>query len=127
MMYDSFPLFTMPNAISPNDEGYNDLFRTVTIPEKESSFTMNINNKWGQLVVAIKDLGTGWDKLPSTSSLRQAPFDKLPSTSSLRQAQGLQLQGVELQAPMGLYTYIISCSNITGETRQKTGTVILIR
>ena len=27
-----------------------------------------------------------FDKLPSTSSLRQAPFDKLPSTSSLRQA-----------------------------------------
>ena len=27
-------------------------------------------------------MGVSFDKLPSTSSLRQAPFDKLPSTSS---------------------------------------------
>jgi hypothetical protein len=35
---------------------------------------------------AFLKAATPFDKLPSTSSLRQAPFDKLPSTSSLRQA-----------------------------------------
>jgi gliding motility-associated-like protein len=98
MMLYSFAPFTMPNAFSPNGDGYNDQFRPVTVPEKVSSFSMYIYNRWGQQVFATKDMGTG----------RDGSIDGSP-------------------APRGVYTYIISYSNAASETRKKSGMVTLVR
>jgi len=98
MMLYSFAPFTMPNAFTPDGDGKNDTFRPVTIPEKISSFTMYIYNRWGQLVFSTKDLSTGWD-----GKINGSP------------------------APLGVYTYIISYSNQAGEERKKTGMVTLVR
>lgn len=94
----SFAPFNMPNAFSPNADGYNDNFRPVTQAEKIKSFTMYIYDRWGRQVFATKDLGNGWN----------GNIDGKP-------------------APVGVYTYIISFSYISGETRKKSGTITLIR
>ncbi len=93
----SFVPLNMPNAFSPNADEKNDLFRPVTLPEKVNSFTMYIYDRWGRQVFATKDISRGWD----------GAFDSA-------------------QAPMGVYTYVISYSNATGEMRKKTGVVTLV-
>jgi len=59
---------------------------------------MYIYDRWGKKVFATKDLGTGWN----------GNIDGSP-------------------APVGVYTYIISYKNPSGETRKKTGVVTLVR
>jgi gliding motility-associated-like protein len=77
---------------------HNDLFRPVTLPEKVKSFKMYIYNRWGQLVYTTNDLGKGWD-----GTIGGTP------------------------APLGVYTYIVSYGNQTGDSKQKTGTFTLLR
>ncbi|MBK7211808.1 MAG: gliding motility-associated C-terminal domain-containing protein [Bacteroidales bacterium] len=98
MMLYSFAPFNMPNAFTPDGDGKNDVFRPVTLPEKVQSFSMYIYDRWGRQVYATKDLGNGWN----------GSIDGKP-------------------APVGVYTYIISYGNQTGEVRKKTGMVTLVR
>ncbi len=97
MLYSIVPL-NMPNAFTPNGDGKNEEFRPVTLPEKISSFSMLIYNRWGQLVFSTNDVGRGWDGRVNGSS-----------------------------APMGVYTYTLTYGNPKGEKRKKTGVVALIR
>ncbi len=98
MMLYSFVPLDMPNAFTPNGDGKNDFFLPVTYPDKISSFSMYIFNRWGQKICSTSDLGRGWD----------GTFEGKP-------------------APLGVYTYIITYSNQSGETRKKTGVVTLVR
>ena len=52
-------LIWLPNAFSPNNDGYNDEFlaRGVNV----AKFRMYIYNRWGELVFETDDIQKGWD------------------------------------------------------------------
>jgi gliding motility-associated-like protein len=49
-----------PNAISPNGDGYNDVFR-VSILEEVQDFKIEIYNRWGQLIFKSHDQYFTWN------------------------------------------------------------------
>ena len=51
----------IPNAFSPNADGLNDAFKVVHPPDNLSSFSMQIYNRWGQMVFESSDVSHGWD------------------------------------------------------------------
>ncbi|MBL7940552.1 MAG: gliding motility-associated C-terminal domain-containing protein [Flavobacteriales bacterium] len=53
-------LLEMPNVFTPNSDGHNDTFRPMTIGEP-TSYTMEIRNRWGQVVFRSQSIHTGWD------------------------------------------------------------------
>jgi gliding motility-associated-like protein len=48
----------IPNAFSPNADGYNDVFRPIGMGLK--NYEMQIYNRWGQMVFST-DSGEAWD------------------------------------------------------------------
>ncbi len=53
-------LLEMPNVFTPNGDGNNDTFRPITIGEP-TTFSMEIRNRWGQVVFRSQSVNTGWD------------------------------------------------------------------
>ncbi len=51
----------VPNAISPNGDGLNDIFYFKSISVEE--FELNIFNRWGELLFTSKDINKGWNGL----------------------------------------------------------------
>lgn len=51
----------MPNAFSPNDDGYNDIYRAKEGYESIVSFKATIFNRWGQKLYSWDTLDGGWD------------------------------------------------------------------
>lgn len=98
MMLFSFVPLTMPNAFTPDGDGLNDEFRPVTVPEKISSFSMYIYDKWGKMLFFTSDLSHGWD-----GTINGTP------------------------APLGVYSYTLTYGNPSGEKRKKMGLVTLVR
>jgi gliding motility-associated-like protein len=93
----------VPDAFSPNGDGVNDVFRVVSSGDNITNFSMQVFDRWGDLVFESSDINKGWD-----GQLRN------------------QL------APAGTYVWKItyhlsSPSNTYGSTISKHGTVILIR
>ncbi|PKP02031.1 MAG: hypothetical protein CVU14_04150 [Bacteroidetes bacterium HGW-Bacteroidetes-9] len=53
---------TIPTAFTPNDDNLNDVFRPVLEGDiKPSRFSMQIYNKWGELIYETSDYEAGWD------------------------------------------------------------------
>ncbi|WP_205503251.1 T9SS type B sorting domain-containing protein [Rufibacter psychrotolerans] len=52
--------FHFPTAFTPNQDGLNDLFRPVGAPFA-SKFTLQVLNRWGQIIFESKDPQAGWD------------------------------------------------------------------
>ena len=50
----------MPNAISPNDDGYNDVFRPIVM-ENVIQANLIIFNRWGRKLFDSSNLMEGWD------------------------------------------------------------------
>ena len=50
----------VPNAFSPNQDGYNDLF-TIIVRGEISFYELNIFNRWGELVYTGNVGAPGWD------------------------------------------------------------------
>jgi len=97
MLYAFVPL-TMPNAFTPDGDGLNDVFRPVTFPEKISSFSMNIYDRWGKQVFFTKDVKGGWD-----GTINGNP------------------------AQIGGYVYVLKYGNPTGVEGEKRGMVTVVR
>jgi gliding motility-associated-like protein len=55
------PAFTLyvPNAFTPNFDGFNDVFKAEGIGVKE--FSMMIYDRWGNMIFHTKDISEGWD------------------------------------------------------------------
>lgn len=52
----------LPNAFSPNGDGVNDIFRVIQNADCQPvNYTLHIYNRWGALVFASDDIGSGWD------------------------------------------------------------------
>jgi gliding motility-associated-like protein len=52
-------LIWVPNAFTPDNNGYNDVF--MAKGANLASFRMYIYNRWGELVFETSDIDTGWD------------------------------------------------------------------
>ena len=97
MLYAFVPL-TMPNAFTPDGDGLNDVFRPVTLPEKISSFSMYIYDRWGKQVFFTNDVTHGWD-----GTINGSP------------------------AQIGGYVYVVKYGNPSGAEREKRGMVMVVR
>ncbi|MDZ7742581.1 MAG: gliding motility-associated C-terminal domain-containing protein [Bacteroidota bacterium] len=51
----------IPNAFSPNGDGMNEQFKVVLYSSYIPSFSMEIYNRWGQLIYQSKDPLQGWN------------------------------------------------------------------
>jgi gliding motility-associated-like protein len=61
LLYQELELF-VPNTFTPNDDEYNQVFLPVlTDGFKESSYVLNIFNRWGELIFESHDYKIGWD------------------------------------------------------------------
>lgn len=52
--------FDLPNVVSPNGDGYNDLFQPLNV-ENIYSFQLQIYNRWGQVLFETDDVHFTWD------------------------------------------------------------------
>ena len=50
----------LPNVFSPNGDGYNDIFRIITL-DPVTLIDFSIFNRWGKLIFETQDITTGWD------------------------------------------------------------------
>lgn len=51
----------MPNAFSPNGDGYNDIYKAKSTHQSIVSFKATIFNRWGQKLYSWNDVNGGWD------------------------------------------------------------------
>ncbi|GGK70855.1 T9SS type B sorting domain-containing protein [Rufibacter glacialis] len=89
--------FRFPTAFTPNQDGLNDVFRPVGAPFA-SRFTLQVLNRWGQILFESKDPKAGWD---GTHGGKPAP----PET----------------------YLYRMEAVDVNGQKITQKGTVTLIR
>jgi len=90
-------LILLPNAFTPDGDGLNDVFKAIGQPDKLTSFSMKIFNRWGQTVFESKDVMQGWDGT---------------------------IKGAE--APAGTYVFRVEYA-ISNRNFDTSGTVILVR
>ncbi len=90
----------IPNAFTPNGDGINDYFFPRTLLSKGlSTFSMEIYNRWGQLIFATTSTdGRGWD----------GRFNNV-------------------MQPEGVYVFIINATFIDGEKEHHQGNVTLLK
>lgn len=58
--YDSLPIVKMPNIFTPNNDGFNDLFKPLLI-QNIKSMEVTIFNRWGNVVFHNKGMDIFWD------------------------------------------------------------------
>nr|HPR28141.1 gliding motility-associated C-terminal domain-containing protein [Chitinophagales bacterium] len=87
----------VPNAFSPNNDGYNDEFRQLECSQL-NRFNMKIYNRWGELMFETSDYSAGWD-----GTFRGE------------------------QCEMGAYVFVIEYDIIDGESGIKQGSFLLLR
>ena len=90
----------IPNAFTPNGDGVNDYFLPrPALGKGLATFTMNIYNRWGQLIFATTNIeGRGWD----------GRFN-------------------DIMQPQGVYIYVIDATFIDGEKEHRQGNVTLLQ
>jgi gliding motility-associated-like protein len=94
--YRNIPDIYVPNAFSPNGDGVNDFFSIATINIR--NFTVQIFDRWGNMLYTSKDPFFRWDGAANT-----------------------------LPLPEGVYTYILKGIGSKDELIEASGTVTLIR
>jgi gliding motility-associated-like protein len=87
----------VPNAFTPNNDGHNDILKVNAFGIQSLKY-FRVYNRWGQLVFATSDAGSGWDG-----------------------SIGGQ------QAPTGAYVWTAAGVDYHGRPVEREGTVILIR
>ncbi len=90
----------LPNIFSPNDDGVNDyFFPREYLTKGITAFSMDIYNRWGQLVYQTTSIeGRGWD----------GKLNSIPQ-------------------PEGVYIYVIKATFKDGRTMSKNGNITLLR
>jgi gliding motility-associated-like protein len=96
-VFETKPAVFIPNAITPNGDGLNDVLRpTIAGILKFSDF--RIYNRWGQLLFSTKRQGDGWDGVYNGR-----------------------------KQPSGTYVYVLNAIDYTGKKYFQKGTFVLIR
>ena len=93
----------VPDAFSPNNDGLNDVFRVISSAENLTGFSMQIFDRWGELVFESTDINQGWN---GQIKNRLAPADTYVWVITYQQ---------------------FSISNVNAAKTSKRGTVVLIR
>lgn len=91
------PSIFVPNAFTPNDDGYNDILRPILAGFKQLNF-FRVYNRFGQLIYQTQRPGDGWD----------GKFGGMP------------------QDP-GTFVYVAQAVDYTGVVVNQKGSFILIR
>jgi gliding motility-associated-like protein len=58
-IYDFFNVY-IPNAFTPNNDGFNDIFKVYGTDIDADRFLMQVYNRWGELVFETTELDNGW-------------------------------------------------------------------
>ena len=89
----------MPNAFTPNNDGYNDSFGPVNIfTDQSADYLFVIYNRWGEKVFETSEINNSWD----------GQYKNQPS-------------------PLGVYVYLIHYISPEGLKFEKKGTVTLLK
>lgn len=96
--------FNIPNIFTPNEDGYNDIFKIkpksgLTVLDF-SSFTIEIYNRWGELIYTWHDPLSGWNGKNQNSNDDSSP---------------------------GVYFYVIKAKSSDGKSHGKKGFLHLVR
>jgi len=86
----------LPTAFTPNNDGYNDIFRVIR-PFPVKQFHMAVYNRWGQKIFESSDIYKGWNGTFNQTSL-----------------------------PTGTYVWFISLTDEEGKQQNAKGSVMLI-
>lgn len=90
------PRFYVPNALNPLSENHR--FRVYGNSVDPNDATMNIYNRWGQLIFTTNDITTGWS-----------------------------VESDEVFIPLGIYLYDVILYDLNGNKHRLSGTVRVIR
>ena len=105
-IFDFFNVF-IPNAFTPNNDGFNDLWAVYGTDIDPDRFEMSVFNRWGEEVFHTTDLDEGW--------VGQSDDDKLDP-------------GTWYYSLDGVYGYrIVLYSESTNEKREIKGFINLTR
>jgi len=88
----------IPNAFTPDHDGYNEIFKPVISGIDEKSYKFYIFDRWGKEQFFTDDVDTGWDGYVN---------DK--------------------ESESGVYVYLVKYSNYTGKEFKLKGIVTLVR
>ncbi len=75
-----------PNAFTPDGDGLNDVFKPEHLFIKE--YSLNIFNRWGELIFSSDDIDTGWDGLVNGEAALEGNYSYLSKAEDYR---GLKL------------------------------------
>lgn len=53
-------IFYAPTAITPDNDGINDGFRPIILGFEESTYTLRIYNRWGEMIFETHDVNESW-------------------------------------------------------------------
>ncbi len=95
---DVFTLYA-PTAFSPDDDGLNDVFRLYGHGIDNSTFTLVIYDRWGEIIWESNNIEKGWDGKVKNNNL----------------------------APPGTYTWLAKFRDFNGILHEKSGAVTIIR
>ena len=91
----------IPNSFTPNEDGFNDIFKVYGMEIDPNDFKLVIMSRWGGELFSTTDMNQGWNG---------------------------GKEGSNYYAPPGLYAYFIHYRNtITGDIVEKAGQILLIR
>ncbi|MBI5219498.1 MAG: choice-of-anchor L domain-containing protein [Bacteroidia bacterium] len=92
--------FYVPTAFTPDNDGINDIFLVKGHGIDNTTFLMQIYDRWGEIIFESKDINTGWDG---------------------------RIKGPGAKVKSGTYTWIVSFNDYTGKKHLKSGPVTVIR
>ncbi|HET6992589.1 MAG TPA: gliding motility-associated C-terminal domain-containing protein, partial [Bacteroidia bacterium] len=92
--------FFAPNAFTPNDDNRNDIFYVYGEGIDNSTFEMDIFDRWGNVIFTSKDINKGWDG---------------------------HANGGEKVAQMDTYVWSVKFRDIKGDPHKFVGHVTMIR
>jgi gliding motility-associated-like protein len=84
----------VPTGFSPNHDGVNDVFKVIATLDPNSSFTLDVVNRWGVTVFETHDPSKGWDgtfngeTLPADVYIWRIVFQSVGSTGSSSTMKG---------------------------------------
>lgn len=94
------PIIYIPNAFTPNGDEYNSTFTPIISLAEMSSYSLEILNRWEQVIFESNDYRTGWD-----GKIKNSNHD----------------------APQGIYLYQLKVNDGSGVQHVKRGMLNLIR
>ncbi len=86
----------VPNTFTPDGDGLNDVFIPVLSTVDEDSYSLQIFNRWGEIIFETQDVNEGWDGITNmgTEAPTGAYVYKLKAVSDFEEVQLIESTGV---------------------------------